>query len=365
MKRTLLAALLCCAAGAVLADGTNVTLYGVVDMGYSWRGDNYNGNIGSRHSLDSGEFSGPRIGFKGEERLSAGLKALFTIETGIALDTGVNNQGGLAWGRQTFVGLEQAGLGTLTLGRQYTPVRNLYVVADPFVMGTVGRVDNTFRHVQGRADNTVVINTPYYGDIFAIEAMYSNNFGGNEAIENADDKRYVNLAPRVHFFDDRLRLALSYQQWKRKDAPAKNDSWDLVGMGFLPFMTVSAAYSRFDSGANADGTVKLLNGRKPKFDRYFLGGKMPAGNFSFVGSYTYSKDRNDADIKAQQLALGTFYALSKRTSLYGAVSRMFANNATGAYQDSEASTRGFDLQDGNNPGYGYRSGVSLGMTHVF
>jgi predicted porin len=360
MKRPLLATLICCAAGAAVADNTNVTMYGLIDMGYSWRGDNYNGALGSRSAFDSGEFSGTRLGFKGDESLGDGWKAVFTLEAGIAADTGGLNQGGLAWGRQSFAGLDKAGWGTATLGRQYTPVRNLYVAADPFALGSVGRLDNIITPVNplNRADNALVLNTPYFGEVLAFEGMYSLNRTGAEATGNVGDTRFWNVVPHVKFFGDRLRLGASYSQWKVKNADHANDMWDVTAIGLVQQITLSAGYSRYSNGANDNGTVKLLNGETPKFDRWFLGAKYPVGNFTLMASYAYSKDKNDADLKAQQIAGGARYALSKRTSAYTVVSRILANNAAGAYG-------GYTVTDASTAGAGYRTGLNVGMIHQF
>ena len=46
-----------------------------------------------------------RLGFRGTEALGNGLSATFTLEMGIAPDSGALNQGGRAFGRQAWVGL--------------------------------------------------------------------------------------------------------------------------------------------------------------------------------------------------------------------------------------------------------------------
>ena len=182
---------------------------------------------------------------------------------------------------------------------------------------------------------------------------------GQENPGNKGDTRFVNIAPRLKFFGDRLVLGMSWEQWKMKDANAKNDTWDLVGIGNLPFGTLSAGFSRYDNGAYADGSERLLNGSHPKFDRYFAGAKVPFGNFTTMTSYVYSKDKNDAGLKAQQFALGGRYALSKRTGFYAVWSRILADNAVGDYGG------GYDVADSSTPGYGYRTGLNAGITHSF
>jgi predicted porin len=73
--------------------------------------------------VQSGLLAGSRIGFKGEEALGNGLKAIFTLEYALDIDGNFGlgaSASGLA-ARQQFVGLSSAKLGTVALGRQYAP----------------------------------------------------------------------------------------------------------------------------------------------------------------------------------------------------------------------------------------------------
>ncbi|PKO55512.1 MAG: porin, partial [Betaproteobacteria bacterium HGW-Betaproteobacteria-21] len=120
---------------------SNVTIYGIVDMGYKNLGNNVNSAVGNRSAIDSGQYSGSRLGFRGTEDLGNGLKASFVLETGINVDNGGFNQGNTAFARQSFVALS-GGFGTVALGRQYTPQHILMSAVDPFGNGTSGEVVN-------------------------------------------------------------------------------------------------------------------------------------------------------------------------------------------------------------------------------
>jgi len=94
---------------------SSVTLYGLIDTGLS-----YVTNAGGHsQALESSSvMRGDRWGLKGVEDLGGGLKAVFFLESGFALETGSLSQGGLEFGRRAYVGLSNA-YGTLTFGRQY------------------------------------------------------------------------------------------------------------------------------------------------------------------------------------------------------------------------------------------------------
>lgn len=103
---------------------SNVTVYGLIDLnvGYEKSGSQRYEGVGH------GELNGSRLGFRGTEDLGNGNKALFVLESGFDPSTGLAEQGGRLFGRQSFVGLEN-GLGRVTLGRQYSPA---FTALDPF-----------------------------------------------------------------------------------------------------------------------------------------------------------------------------------------------------------------------------------------
>src|SRR5476649_1738578 len=114
---------------------TSLTVYGIADLGI----DRQQGGVGGAVTkLSSGIENGSRLGFKGIEDLGDGMQALVVLESGIAMDTGANNQSGLPFGRQIYVGLKDT-FGSLTLGRQYTALNNILCgELDPFRCGLAG-----------------------------------------------------------------------------------------------------------------------------------------------------------------------------------------------------------------------------------
>ena len=120
MKKTLLASAALLISGAAMAQ-SSVTMYGVVDFGIGKSSVNGlgldNGKPGSLTASQS--FHTPtRIGVRGTEDLGNGLSAVFVLETGFNVDDGALGQGGLLFGRQSFVGLRNS-WGTFSFGRQY------------------------------------------------------------------------------------------------------------------------------------------------------------------------------------------------------------------------------------------------------
>lgn len=97
----------------------SVSIYGLIDASFeSISNVGAAGSTLSRMPTNTGT-APSRLGFRGSEELGNGLSAVFTLEMGIAPNTGTLNQGGRAFGRQAFVGLSSP-YGTFSLGRQYT-----------------------------------------------------------------------------------------------------------------------------------------------------------------------------------------------------------------------------------------------------
>lgn len=102
--------------GTAVHAQSNVSVYGSLDVSISHI-DNVQGR--SLRRLDTGSLYANRLGFRGQEDLGDGLKAVFVLENGFNVDTGTVAQGGVFFGRQSFVGLSSTTWGSITLGRQY------------------------------------------------------------------------------------------------------------------------------------------------------------------------------------------------------------------------------------------------------
>jgi predicted porin len=196
MKRTLALTLLCAAASSA-ALAQDLQVYGLLDAGVS-RVTGLRG--GSRTFLVSGIMEGSRLGFRGNEDLGGGYRALFTMEHRLEADTGgissrppsgsqipdrlsnaallglpgalqpvvTNvaaqlgstvgvNLNGAFWDRQVYVGLVTP-VGAVLAGRQYTPA---YQIAAEFdTLGTqsslsAGQVASFPPSVDIRANNAL------------------------------------------------------------------------------------------------------------------------------------------------------------------------------------------------------------------
>jgi len=344
MKTTLqhfaIGAVVVAAAAAVQAQTANsVTVYGIVDA-----------YVQAAHGastltrVQSGGQSGSRIGVKGNEDLGGGLRAIFTIESGINLDDGTNGQGAF-WGRQAFVGLVSP-YGQLTLGRQYGSVYTLTSDFSEFSNGVTGASTAViggfggYEPVRGsanaatgnggpaRVNNSIKYESPAFSGFKAGTVIGLGEVSGSTTKTRIADvyARYSAgpLDAMVSLVDDRV------------DATAFNvrSISGAAAYGFGDYRVMGGVISVDDrSAANVDG------------QGYWLGGDYRMGLNLFKAQYVVNKLKN-SDGKTQAIGAGYQYDLSKRTNLYSSLT-YFKNEGTG-YTNRWASSLPAGLTDANN-----------------
>ena len=112
MQKKIIALAVAGLASSVAYAQTNVTIWGIADAAYTYssQGDN------KFSGIESGGRNGSRIGFRGEEALGNGLKAVFLYEFGNNIDV----SSGIGSTRLSYVGLSGK-FGSFTLGKQAAP----------------------------------------------------------------------------------------------------------------------------------------------------------------------------------------------------------------------------------------------------
>lgn len=321
---------------------SSVTLYGIVDV-YVQYGK---GGAGFQNAVQSGGVSGSRLGFKGSEDLGGGLKAVFQLESGIQADTGAFGQGGLAFGRQAYVGLVSSQWGGLTLGRQNIPQYPLLDSFDPFGTGAGSSASSGILSYTARANNAVVYQTPNWsgfsastmvamgestagkktnGDVYGLSARYERGpFSAGLAMsdlrrgtDTAFDARYLMLASAYDFGGIKLTGAVQKVN-NLGGVDAKDRLEGLVGVNW----SVTEA-DVLSVGVGASRTSHLDGG------------------------------------SASQWTLGFAHALSKRTKLYAVLTRI-NNGSQTSYTADTATGAGPTTSAGKDVG-----ALQLGMRHAF
>lgn len=299
MKKSLLALAVLASFAGVASAQTNVTVYGIVDMGLERTDTN---TTDPKWALDSGRQSGSRLGFKGTEDLGGGLSASFQLENGFAADTGRQLQDNRLFGRQAWVGLN-GGFGSVKFGRQYTPIFVAVGAVDPFETGLAGSLEastsnfGTVNTFGTRMDNTV--NYSLTAGAFSGQVAY----GFGEVAGDTTANRQLGLS--FGYANGPVNAVLAYH--KQENATGTLSDKTLFVGGTYNFGVVKAHASYAD---NKDEILAVGKSRD-----YMLGVSAPVGAGSVLGTFQREKNR-DSDEKSNVFAVGYIHNLSKRTNLY-------------------------------------------------
>jgi predicted porin len=185
-------------AQAALAQST-VSVYGVLDVGTT-----YNSNVGGASLKKVETRHEPSYwGLRGREDLGGGLAAVFQLEQGIAVDTGVAT----GFSRQALVGLSSAKLGTLTLGRQYDTIVDLVAVDPPrFNSVTAVHVGNYDRTSGTYVNNAIKYRSPSLGG-FNASLLYSPKEDGTSATNSGRS-----VGASVNYIQGPARVSMAYMR---------------------------------------------------------------------------------------------------------------------------------------------------------
>jgi predicted porin len=305
MKKSLLAlAVLGAFTGAASAQ-SSVTIYGIADVGISRSDTSITDPV---WGVSSGQQSGSRLGFRGTEDLGGGMSAIFTLENGYNIDAGTLAQSTTTtqrlFGRQAWVGLK-SGIGTIKLGRQYTPMHNAHVIVDPFGTNLAGNIQGgagapLFNAGGIRMDNT--INYSHSAAGLSGEIAYA--FGETTSF-SAGSQVGLNLS----YANGPVNAVVAFDRTKPAAGPLETV---LVGGTFdlrVAKAHLAVANNKSESPTGAD-TGKSRD--------YMLGVSAPVTTAGTVlASYIRHDDRfGAAPVDMDQYAIGYSHALSKRTNLY-------------------------------------------------
>ncbi len=291
---------------------SNISIYGIVDLGL-----NFEKGTNSRTSLYSGNQSGSRLGFKGNEDLGGGLSAIFQLENGFNADAGTLAQGNRVFGRRATVGLSGE-FGELNLGRRNTPYYNAIDGVDPMNVGFAGNASNLIEKTGSLADLSGVRmeNSVFYTSPLLVNSLKAEiAWGIGEVPGNNTANRQ--FGGSLLYTQNEFTLGLAHHNAKDALGEASRKNTMLTGKYAIPLLTVSLAYAqnRKDDSYKSDDV--LLGLSVPLQDGHKL-----------MASYIRKDDKTALNADAKQIALAYTYDFSKRTNFYASYAKI--NNDSGA-----------------------------------
>lgn len=367
-SRALAAAMLLASTVPAQAQST-VTVYGVVDAAMSLA--NAGGPAMTRKRMDSAVGSGSRLGFRGNEDLGGGLRAMFTLEMGIDARTGNFQQGGIPWGRQIFVGLGGPGW-AVTLGRQYSPSLLAVSASDAFAqnywgsstgygIGTLQSPGSAALAGAACQGATARINN-------AVLGSYANaGFTGRLLLGTGDENqrgtgRVIN--PSVSYSQGPLMLTTAYTrlaQCAPEIGASASATWQdeaTVGGSYdFGIAKLFAGYYLWNPSERNRASAPTYR----KHQTYWIGARIPVGAMGTLITQAAQQKQDRGGVDAKGLSLGITYehALSKRTRVYTSAARMW--NDENARFSLTATTAALPAAAvGADPRV-----ISFGLTHSF
>ena len=355
---------------------SSVTVYGLLDMGLSYQSASANtartSLAASNFGLISGGQSANLIGFKGREDLGDGNQVTFVLESAYSLGNGSQPEGldQRLFNRQVWLGIQNASLGYVRVGRQYNFAYDYIAPLTPFAASDFTRASMGSSFASGgteRLSNTIKFET-------AAEHGFKFGVGYSFSAEIPSAYRPDTMPPSIELdrtrknydynyaMDENLRAVTAGLQYKNgpwyatatvdifmpnaavADSSYKNvSSWTFGGYyDFSPFK-LSAAYGQVRNGwINAlqpletqtqNVSLNILNNfivfdQNIAVDSYLLAFTFPtktAGNvfgaWRLIKPSAHMVESASFSISTQNsLSLGYTYNFTPRTNLYTYVS---------------------------------------------
>jgi len=344
MKKSLIALAVLGAMAGTASAQSSVTMYGIVDIGVQWNETGFNSgttaapNWGSESvfGVESGFQSGSRLGVRGSEALGGAWSAIFTLEAGFDVSTGMSQQGGRLFGRQAWGGLQHSSLGSFVAGRVATVSSgtgsfDLWGAVDPFAtgFGFFGLQGTFIPSAALREDNAILWRSPNWAG-FNFGASYSFNISGAEVVPSGNNVSGFTLGGNYTWGP--LLLAVTYDQINAPDNATFREDQKMFQAGAVVDLKILKIHGAYANQANIQLVQGAINssilaptGLVPYDNQAFmLGVTIPLFGGNLLASYqmsdadevTYGPLPSRYEPDYNVFGIGYSYPFSRRTNMY-------------------------------------------------
>ncbi|MDO4937590.1 MAG: porin [Sutterellaceae bacterium] len=342
MKKLTLVSAAVAGAFALSASAADVTVYGVIDTGFSYTHNGSKmGDATNSFTLDSGNNLGSRFGFKGEEDLGNGFKAGFVLENGFSNDTGALSDSNRLFGREAVLYVD-SDYGKLRFGRMTQlsgSTGSTSIMAGKFSAmstgwGNVYGHNTVFAGMFSRLDNMIMYSTPKFAG-FQAHVQYSSGIDAKseEGTENTGEvTRYIALG--AEYFNGPFSTIAEIEQTRYAETDDDEGYSFNLSFGYdfdVVKVLLAGQYSQDVRKLGKGAIDSRLTGEKGVFNDQvakdgfgvnlgisapIAGGKL----YADVGYGSYEASKNSSlEMDRWMASVGYEYFLSKRTSVYGGV----------------------------------------------
>jgi predicted porin len=306
--------------GAAFAQQSNVTIYGIADVGYAYTTAKDTGpdkSYKKQHNIDSGLLSPSRLGFKGVEDLGNGVSALFVLEYKLMAPDTANGIGGA---RQQLVGLT-GGFGTVVAGYAQTAGFDFACATSAYAGGALDVYENVGGATllscseSGRAGNAFAYISPAFAGVtIAYNHSRVTEINNTIDVDNDPSDAYANLLA-VKYANGPIAAQFVYAKINTLNSLDESSTeWGINGSYDAGVAKVYASYQVSDLKDPLPANPQVQDNKNNKWG---VSASFPIGAGAVHVGYAKSslKETRD-DAKATALTVAYTHGLSKRTTAY-------------------------------------------------
>jgi predicted porin len=336
--------------GAAFAQ-SNVTISGLVDMGYT----HASGNGMKANGINSGVNNGSRLSFDGAEKLGNGVTAVFKLEYGINPDinAGIGDTTKTAGNRQAYIGLA-GNFGTVVAGKLKAPGDAIYAGYDSTdqsnSFSALTAVSGSYSTLSAVLGNAVAYVSPTMNGLTFVGAYSFAGASENDQVAySSGQERIVGL--RVSY--DMGPLSLGFAHHSVSDFGGASSNLDVkenaIGGSYkLGAATLYGTWQKYK-----------LNALSVKNTAYSLGATFDVNANDMVRAQYAHNNPNGSNDTSSAYSLRYDHNLSKRTMAYVGYTHVSndngAANTVATYGAGSLGVTGGD----SSTGYGF------GVQHTF
>jgi len=324
-KLMLLAGLTPLLSNAAMADDSTVTIYGRIHADIE---NTLAGAAGAASTISMNKVANDlsRIGFKGSEDLGNGVKAIWQIESGVAINDGSSGGSNMLAGRESFVGLSKSDLGTAKLGNFLLPYDDVHYIAGSMFQYEAGISNDAALWANGgslasggfdaRTGNSMSYQTPNYNGVSArFQYSLTSGTGSSETTTNGATVVSGNV------IYDKGPWHVGYAIQQNRDMQVMSDNFYQTGLSNM----LAAGYNFGDiylAGLVEHDSLSNINQTGGDRSRNYAGATATYTTGANVFSVLYGQaaswkgSAGVADSGAKMFSLAYNRVLSKSTQVY-------------------------------------------------
>jgi predicted porin len=342
------------ASGATFAQASaapSVTLYGTIEMALEANSD------GTTNRTALQNFSS-NFGMKGERQVSSDLSGIFQVETGFAPDD--TSQSKTLANRNSFVGLKSQSMGTLIIGTNDMPLKELkgttkIMLGEGEAMETIihgrgtsqsasasvvpaGGIANTgaFGQVHTRKTNLVEYISPKFSNI-VVKFAYSPDEAATVATATAPAYSQAMFGASIEYNDGMWNVGVATQSQDNVIKPTIATAPAVSIPGYALQATKATLGAQMGDWKAGLAFSNIDNGAGKKTNNWMVSGAYTIGPVVLKANYGASSESFGGAADDLTLAgVEVDYSLDKSITLYGQYSQITnSKNAKASYTQSD------------------------------